>query len=253
MMNVLIFDITGRFGHFRKYYSNSSALSFGLPPRTTICGMIGAIMGWERDSYYEWMLRDQCKIALACKSPIRKTIHKLNFLYIKNSSHLNASYGLPTQVPFEIVSAPVFRTENLCYRIYINHKNQEIFTQLRNRLMKNESEFSLSLGSANFQASYQWIDEVPVQIIEAPGDAEIKLVSVIPKDKITDFLFEKNMDKVLVNELIPLEFNKQRDLTALKEIIYCEQGQPLHLKVKVPYYTIRIEALNIEENIVFME
>ena len=63
-MKLLIFDIIGKFAHFRKYYSNSSALSFGAPPRTTICGMVAAILGMEKDSYYSIMNLEKCKIAV---------------------------------------------------------------------------------------------------------------------------------------------------------------------------------------------
>jgi len=35
-MEILSFDIVGKFAHFKKYYANNTALSFSIPPRTTI-------------------------------------------------------------------------------------------------------------------------------------------------------------------------------------------------------------------------
>lgn len=252
-MKVLIFDLIGKFGHFRKYYSNSSALSFGIPPRTTLCGLIAAILGWERDSYYNHMRMDCCKIGLACKAPIRKTIHKLNYLYIKNKNNLNASYGLPTQVPFELVSAPRFGQQNLRYRIYFSHTDLKIFNKLRHCLINQENAYTLSLGSANFHATYEWIGEAEATYQNGSTTAEVNITSAIPRDRIDDFLFEKNLEKVFVNELLPLDFNNQRELVSLKEMIYCEQGQSLFLKVKTPFYSIEIPPIGLCEDFVFME
>ena len=51
-MDLLVFDISGKFAHFRKYYTNSSSLTYLVPPRTSIYGLIAGILGLERDSYY---------------------------------------------------------------------------------------------------------------------------------------------------------------------------------------------------------
>ena len=47
-MKCLVFDIKGDYGHFKKYYTTSSPLTFSIPPRTTVSGMIGALIGRSR-------------------------------------------------------------------------------------------------------------------------------------------------------------------------------------------------------------
>ena len=47
-MRGVIFDIEGKFAHFRKIYTNSSSLSYLVPPRTTVQGIIAAMLGYER-------------------------------------------------------------------------------------------------------------------------------------------------------------------------------------------------------------
>ena len=49
-MQVLTFDLVGKMAHFRKYYANNTAMSFSVPPRTTLMGVLAAILGLPRDS-----------------------------------------------------------------------------------------------------------------------------------------------------------------------------------------------------------
>jgi CRISPR-associated protein Cas5h len=44
-MKVLVFDITSDYAHFRKPYTTTSALTYSVPPRTAIVGLVGNIIG----------------------------------------------------------------------------------------------------------------------------------------------------------------------------------------------------------------
>ncbi|MBX6764790.1 MAG: CRISPR-associated protein Cas5 [Rubrobacteraceae bacterium] len=46
----VIFEYTGRFGHFLRAEASASALSYPVPPRTALLGMIGAVLGLEKDT-----------------------------------------------------------------------------------------------------------------------------------------------------------------------------------------------------------
>ena len=73
-MEIIQFDISGKFAHFRKYYANNTALTYSLPPRTTVMGILAAILGRSRDSYYEEFSSDKILIGIAIKTPIKKKI-----------------------------------------------------------------------------------------------------------------------------------------------------------------------------------
>jgi CRISPR-associated protein Cas5h len=49
MSRLISFKIQGRFGHFLRAEAGASALSYPVPPRTAIMGMIGAVLGLEKD------------------------------------------------------------------------------------------------------------------------------------------------------------------------------------------------------------
>lgn len=46
----VVFEYTGRFGHFLRAEASVSALSYPVPPRTVLLGMIGAVLGLEKDT-----------------------------------------------------------------------------------------------------------------------------------------------------------------------------------------------------------
>lgn len=46
----VVFEYAGRFGHFLRAEASVSALSYPLPPRTVLMGMIGAVLGMEKDT-----------------------------------------------------------------------------------------------------------------------------------------------------------------------------------------------------------
>lgn len=49
MDKMLVFDVWGDYAHFRRFYTTTSPLSFPIPPRTALCGLIGAIIGLEKE------------------------------------------------------------------------------------------------------------------------------------------------------------------------------------------------------------
>ena len=88
-MEVLCFKMSGKLAHFRKYYANNTAFSFTIPPRTTLMGIVAAIMGLERDSYYELLASENIHFGVRVITPLKKSFHRLNFLSIKTLGDLS--------------------------------------------------------------------------------------------------------------------------------------------------------------------
>lgn len=65
----IVFEYAGRFGHFLRAEASVSALSYPVPPRTALLGMIGAVLGLEKDKP-QVELRDSL---LAVWGPIPET------------------------------------------------------------------------------------------------------------------------------------------------------------------------------------
>jgi CRISPR-associated protein Cas5h len=65
----IVFEYVGRFGHFLRAEASVSALSYPVPPRTALLGMIGAVLGLEKDTP-QVELRDAL---IAVSGPIPET------------------------------------------------------------------------------------------------------------------------------------------------------------------------------------
>ena len=78
---VAVFDLTGSMAHFRKYYTNSSSLTYGFPPRSVLMGVVAAVLGMERDSYYETL--DRGRFSVAVKVPGRRLMQTVNYTRTK--------------------------------------------------------------------------------------------------------------------------------------------------------------------------
>ena len=53
MSKIIIFDIWGDYAHFKKPYTTTSPLTYSIPSRTALTGIIGAIMGIRKDKNNE--------------------------------------------------------------------------------------------------------------------------------------------------------------------------------------------------------
>ena len=47
---LLVFDIGSEYGHFRKFNTTTSPLTYSIPTRPAITGLLGAILGIERET-----------------------------------------------------------------------------------------------------------------------------------------------------------------------------------------------------------
>lgn len=218
-MKVLSLRLQGKMAHFRRYYSNSSALSYSVPPRTTIIGILAGLLGYGRDSYYEQFNLDQCQIAVANAAPIKKSVQKLNLLMIKNFNDVNGYQDNHSQSATELVLPQNIRTGILDYRIWIHHQDQAIMEQLERIAVPGAYEYytqgiSLALGSAwnlgwvKYDGIYEGKEFIP--------KSTEPISSVIPARLLQDIFVpeDHSVSYRLVKEDLPLEFDADRQLTA---------------------------------------
>ena len=64
MNKLLVFEIEGVFAHFRKGYTTTSPLTYDFPPRTVLIGMLGAMLGFDEDTYVENFPLEKCRVGI---------------------------------------------------------------------------------------------------------------------------------------------------------------------------------------------
>lgn len=74
-MNVIVFEYTARFGHFLRAEAGVSGITYPIPPRTALLGLVGAVLGMEKDE--PQTLLAQASIAVGGPSP-KRFWHRVN-------------------------------------------------------------------------------------------------------------------------------------------------------------------------------
>ncbi|MGC8844168.1 MAG: CRISPR-associated protein Cas5, partial [bacterium] len=240
--------------HFRPFYTNSSSLSYGFPPRTVLMGLIAGILGLDRDTYYEEFSCMNCKIALSLRSSFRKILQRVNYVQTDEEKYVNLSGGR-TQIPLEILLPPAGK-EFLVYRIYFYHP---AFQQKLLELLKDKKVFYPPyLGLSEFLATVELQDLIDGKnIIEKEGNNEcIELATVVPVHLLPEggLCFEEG--KQYIKEFMPVEFSPDRKARTAN-FLYEKSTGLLRAKIRGCYYEIYyrcgLEEGEITENIVFLE
>jgi CRISPR-associated protein Cas5h len=74
-MNVVSFAYSARFGHFLRAEANANGVTYPVPPRTALLGLLGAVLGLEKDAPQQ--LLDGAHLAVGGELP-KRFWHKTN-------------------------------------------------------------------------------------------------------------------------------------------------------------------------------
>lgn len=255
-MEILSLDIGGKFAHFRKYYANNTALSYTIPPRTTVMGMLAAILGRERDSYYEELASEKIRIGIRIMTPLKKSFHRLNLLSIKNTDDFTGKGGR-IQTPFEVITGFNLPTDWVVYRIFLGStpEGRVVFDEIREALSTRKQKYNLSLGTANFTANLMNVHRYKEVHSERTNDWII-IHSAVASDTVIQLGFEKDVNgatNFLEEDLLPADFigNQNREIRKMVRAVYSTRNLPFEVKLSVPYFPIS-NGSQIQ-NIVFLE
>ncbi len=184
-MDVLVFDIYGDWGHFRRYFSTTSPLSFVVPPRTTLAGMLGALLGIERgdapDEFPRALDSTRAKIAVAPLTPLVNV--QLGLLLIKTKRDsggvlvkglFGPHYG-HTRIRYEFLRRPA-------YRLFVHLTDDALMKRLEETLANHHSAFTLSLGLSELLANYRHLGRFTAS--EKEPDEAVELHSAVTEDSL---------------------------------------------------------------------
>jgi len=242
---IIVFDVWAEYAHFRKYYTTTSPLTFSVPPRTAICGLIGAIAGLSKaeNEYLKYFPFEEAKIGLRILSPIKKTIVAQNLIHTKNAKGAGMNLITQrTQIRFEFLKLPK-------YRIYFAYfgKNEKLL-ELKNLLSEHKSIYTPVLGLSENLANFSFVGEFEIE--QKISRDFVLLNSVIPLNQTTENGISFDYDAEYFSERQPLMLNIERVTEKYDDIIFERNGRPVKVKTKNGYYEINGEE---KEKIVFIE
>jgi CRISPR-associated protein Cas5h len=172
---VIVFELNGRFAHFKVPETTRGAMSFPFPPRTTVLGLLAGILGYERNSYWK---KDNplrmAKIAIEVIHPVRTYPLKVNYVQTKYPLRIGkatiliptdplgpTSRGFTTQFRLDLLSNPK-------YRVYAAIDDEDVFTALKTSLEDHCYKYPPYLGHANLLAELELIGIFPYEEVR-PG------------------------------------------------------------------------------------
>lgn len=264
---VLIFDIRGTLAHFRKYYTNSSSLSYSFPPRTVVIGLIAGLLGYANERakageriYYELFNTVNCKVAMSLLTRIKKVMQTVNYIKTKTDQASTYSFeslitgkrGAPTQIPLEILMSDEGIMQDIVYRVYFHHNDEtRIYSNMKNRLENQRFVYPPYLGISEFIASINYVYEGKLEK-NSNNTVEIKTICRL-EDIEPDF---KGNNLQYLIEKMPVDFLNDR--TPLKPENYIFEMKNRYLKAKLKNnaasYSVCYKDMSstITENIMFM-
>lgn len=239
---ILIFDISGEYGHFRKYNTTVSPLTYSIPTRTAIAGILGAVLGMEReisDVVYpdecfpvqEFFSKQNTDIAVQIINPIKKENVAFNLINTKTSFYDLTKAGR-TQIEFELL-------KNVKYRIFFAINDKKIFDELTERIKNKRHHFSPYLGLAQFTANLSFVDLVQAALIENDKHEYIKIITAVNLSNTFDELpVEFDYTAMYSANNTPIEMNRNREVQEFSDILIEKNGLPVKAKVK-SYYNVK--------------
>lgn len=250
MDHVLIFDVWGYYAHFRRFYTTTSPLTFPIPPRTALCGLIGAIIGLEKEAneYLKHFTLDEASIGLRLLNPVKKVMIAENLIHTKSAK----GWGMNlikerTQINFEFL-------KDQKYRIYFHHTDEDIYQQLKENLINHKSVYTPCLGLSENIANFEFVGEFKVKSKTSEGYVQIS--SVLPMEKIAEKEGIKfNVEGEYFSIRVPIELNLDRVVTKYSDIFFERTGEkPVEAKLLSSYWGIDYNYKGgTNENFVFIE
>jgi len=225
-MKTLVFDLEGSFAHFRKFYANSTSLSYEFPPRTAVCGMIAAILGIERDQYYTLFAETEAFIAVQILRPTKRISQTVNYMWVKSLKDLNGSAGR-MQIPLEwVVRREGVGSGLLAYRIYFAHRNPDVQQKMTSLLSREHTCYPLYLGITEAPAAVRYVGEAEAVEVASNGQP-VEIVTVCPIHLLEDITYPQFKDKkrMYMRDRIPCAFDQNRKLAGITQVIYEPGGQ----------------------------
>lgn len=250
---MIIFDIVGKFASFKKFYTNSSSMSYTFPPRTTLEGIIASIMGYDFNSYYEKFSFDKSLISVSLRSHVRTYVGTLNYIKILKSSPSGTIKSILekkgydyTQIPFEMIIPENF-SQNIIYRIYFKSNDDSFMNEFSDKIKNKKPVYPISLGNANMLASINFIADAKIIKISNQNQF-LSVISPSPLKYVDNICIQDNVH--IQKDVFPVSFDNDRNPRTMT-YIFEREGRAYKIKTNKPVLNIRYN--NIDENILFPE
>lgn len=238
-MDVIVFDIWGDYGHFKKFHTTASPLSFSFPPPTAVIGIIAAILGIDKESYWQEFSLNNTRVAVKIMTPVKKIRIGVNVIETKSAGPMLNRIKQRSQIKYEYL-------KDAHYRIYFSHNDTELMNRLHEMLSAHKTVYTLSLGTAQMLADFTFVGRYEAQ--ELYGEEYVQIHSVLPLPDNVEvnskmLMFEEN--RHYAKEVVSTRMSPDRKVLDYKTVLFDMNALPVTAKLKG---ILKVGS----ENVVFM-
>lgn len=241
--NILAFDIESEYAHFRKFNTTTSPLTYSIPTRSAITGFLGAILGIEREvsagkfregvvPVAEIFSKKNANIGVQLIHPVKKVNIAFNLLDTEKTAASFFNIKQPTQIEFELLKNP-------CFRIFINLRDETLFSELIDRVRKNRTHFTPYLGLSQFTATVKFRGVTKGKLLEGNNFHDIvtavNLSNTDPDDPVQ---FDRSINFKYTSDTMPVEMLRDRVVTEYSEVVVETNGKTIQIKSSKIYQTM---------------
>lgn len=211
MMKLIAFKLQGRFGHFLRAEAGASALSYPVPPRTVIMGIIGAVLGIDKDQ--PQLLLEPMHVALNARIPITHW-HKAK---LRKDPPEALSYRIKRTQKQDKTTKPEKATLtaqewlfNPSYEVWVSLP-EPYLEELEMRLKRRRWYFQPSLGLSEMLADLEYLQTVDAEKLPAgtydvgsivrQDQAELD-ISQINEDNLSLHIMQIRMPRIVTMERV---------------------------------------------------
>ena len=227
----LSFTVRSSWGHFKRVGRSVTKQTYRVPPLTTVAGMLAAIVGADRNTYYESFRADNSAIAITPLTDLRTINIPTVGLGTDPKQDVTASsgnhysdYTLTYQDTtkdrqlhsYEVLAEPA-------YRIDVALEDESFFKNLQEHLLNGTSVYPPSLGKSEYLAI---IEDVKTKQSPTRVDANqhVDVDSVVP-GSLSDAIPQAGVTYGIERSPAVMErFEGERRTTQFDDYVFTQQA-----------------------------
>jgi len=234
---ILIFDIFGEYAHFRKFNTTSSPLTYSTPTPPVLAGMLGAVLGIEREyapgRYAEGVIpvnkmfgSNNAEFGIQLLNPINKVNIGFNLLDTDKSASSFFNITNRTQIEYELL-------KDARFRIYLRHTDTVLLDELAMRLNEKRHHFTPYLGISQCTADLVFRDFVQAEEkANQEGDFR-EIITAVKLNKLYEANpVQFNYEAYYSTDTLPISMSTERIVQEYAEVLVEIQCQAISANAK---------------------
>jgi CRISPR-associated protein Cas5h len=218
----VIFDVCGDIAHFRRQYAITTALTYAIPPRTALCGLVGAVLGLPKNDSLADFGDDDAIFGLQIVKPVRTAHVSINLVDTKDNPTFRLKAVNPrTTMRYEVIREPQFR---------IMFSHAVLGPRLAEALRNRESTYTPCLGLAWMIAWFEGSHRTAMGELVTNDRSVQTFVSPVRSDDVEGEI-RWNTEGVYQRIRMPAVMQPDRKVTRYEQYIIDTTSKPIEVSL----------------------